>query len=109
MPSTQWTMHITHYIDADRDLKDNIKPWWAACICAEQSVGFDGKHDAYYCRECYAWLEEVCGEGHCDYCASRPMINEQARKLDDSLEASFLLVLESEFGRQNEYWNRCAP
>lgn len=30
------------------------------------------KYDAYFCAYCNEWLEEKCGDPHCEYCKSRP-------------------------------------
>ena len=95
-------MASIHWIALNRrDLNDLHNPWWAKCLCSEKKVGFSPKHDAYYCRECYAWLERNCGEGTCEYCASRPLANEDAKQEDEDIETSLFLDLVQEFGPRN--------
>ena len=92
-------MTSIHWIALNRrDLNDPYNPWWAKCLCSEKNVGFSPKHDAYYCRECYAWLERNCGEETCEYCASRPLANEDAKQEDEDIETSLFLDLVQEFG-----------
>ena len=97
MVSTHW-ISLTH-----RELKDPNNPWWAKCLCSEKNVGFSPKHDAYYCRECYAWLERHCGGGACEYCASRPLANEDAKQVDEGIETSLFWDLVQEFGPRNRF------
>lgn len=30
------------------------------------------RYDAYYCIQCYVWIEERCSDESCYYCSSRP-------------------------------------
>jgi hypothetical protein len=30
------------------------------------------EHDAYYCVNCWQWLEDICGDMSCSYCKNRP-------------------------------------
>lgn len=34
--------------------------------------GFCEEFDAYYCRECNAWLEATCDDPDCECCPNRP-------------------------------------
>jgi hypothetical protein len=97
MPSTH-LISLTH-----RELKDPNNPWWAKCLCSKKNVGFNPKHDAYYCRECYAWLERHCGGETCEYCASRPLANEDAKLMDEGIETSLFWDLVQEFGPRNRF------
>ena len=66
-----------------------------------ETWGFSPKYDAYYCRECYAWLERHCGGEGCEYCASRPPANEDAKEVDENIEGSLFSDLVQEFGPRN--------
>ena len=92
MTGTTWiTLHR-------RDIKDPHNPWWAKCVCSKKNVGFSPKHDAYYCRQCYAWREPACAGENCEYCSSRPISNQDAKRFDDSIKSSLLRDLELFFG-----------
>jgi hypothetical protein len=30
------------------------------------------RHDAYFCAACDEWLESVCDDADCEFCAGRP-------------------------------------
>jgi hypothetical protein len=30
------------------------------------------RYDAFYCEDCNIWLEPVCGNRNCEFCANRP-------------------------------------
>jgi len=95
-------MTSTHWISlSHRDLKDPNNPWWAKCLCSMKNVGFSPKHDAYYCRECYAWLERHCGGEACEFCTSRTPANEDAKQVDENIEGSLFSDLVQEFGPRN--------
>ncbi len=70
-------------------------------MCSKKNAVFSPKHDAYYCRECYAWLEGHCGGEVCEYCASRPLANEDPKKVDEEIETIFFYALVQEFGPRN--------
>ena len=95
-------MTSTHWISlSHRELKDPNNPWWAKCLCSKKNVGFSPKHDAHYCRECYAWLERHCGGETCEFCASRPLANEDAKQVDEGIKISLFRDLVQEFGPRN--------
>ena len=43
-----------------------------ACKLCGKERYYTVKYDTYYCPSCDKWLEEDCGDPHCEFCASRP-------------------------------------
>lgn len=35
-------------------------------------AGYSNQYDAFYCPNCYDWLETVCQDPRCEYCKDRP-------------------------------------
>jgi transcription initiation factor TFIIIB Brf1 subunit/transcription initiation factor TFIIB len=46
-----------------------IKPRCKSCGSNEPS--YDESHDAYYCKDCDAWIEGTCEDHECQYCRNR--------------------------------------
>lgn len=44
----------------------------AGCPHPDQ-VRYDETHDAYYCATCDIWLEPLCEDPGCPFCASIPL------------------------------------
>ena len=95
-------------IGDDMNSKDDKKSdypklpkWWAHCTCKVTDSIHSGYHDAFFCRNCYAWTEPVCSYVECDYCKDRPAYNIYAAEEDRKLINLELLIeqsLESIFG-----------
>lgn len=39
------------------------------CVIGE----YNSQYDAYYCANCREWLEEICWDPLCEFCADRPI------------------------------------
>ena len=77
--------------------------WWAECTCKSPNLIHSGYHDAFYCRNCYAWTEPVCSALECDYCKGRPPYNTYAAEEDRKLINIDHIInenLESFFGKK---------
>ena len=77
--------------------------WWAECTCKSPNSSYSGSHDAYYCRNCYAWTESVCGSVDCEFCKDRPPYNIYAAEEDRRLINIDHIInedLESFFGKK---------
>jgi hypothetical protein len=77
--------------------------WWAKCTCKAPDSIHSGYHDAFFCRNCYAWTEPVCSAVECDFCKDRPPYNIYAAKEDRKLISLDHLIdedLESFFGKK---------
>jgi hypothetical protein len=80
-------------------------PWWASCHCQERRTDYCGKFDAYFCMNCYSWLESKCGSQACVSCVERPPYNvDFARKnlTEAQWEQKIMKDLESFFGPKHE-------
>lgn len=42
------------------------------CPICNRPQSRSDKYDAYYCKHCNIWLEPVCGNRNCEFCAARP-------------------------------------
>lgn len=40
------------------------------CACGAKR-SYDEKHDTYFCDACNWWLEAMCSDNSCEYCAAR--------------------------------------
>lgn len=41
------------------------------CVCGSETL-YDAAHDAYFCGRSGTWLEAMCTDERCSYCAKRP-------------------------------------
>lgn len=48
------------------------KKWNPDCPICNRPKERSEKYDAYFCKYCNIWLEGVCGNRNCEFCASRP-------------------------------------
>ena len=55
---------------------------------------YNEKHDAYYCKTCDEWLEDICTDRSCAHCNGRPLrpseLSPTARLTDKDNELSNL-------------------
>jgi hypothetical protein len=42
------------------------------CIHCHTHRVYSEKYDAYYCPKCVFWLEKICPDRKCEFCANRP-------------------------------------
>lgn len=42
------------------------------CPSCHRPASYSQPHDAYYCPDCYKWLEDGCGFAGCSFCRERP-------------------------------------
>ena len=43
----------------------------------------DEKTDAYYCKSCGRYLEEVCGDKNCEFCKNRGVSHTPAKEKNE--------------------------
>ncbi len=53
----------------------------SSCPFCGRQKAYSMRYDAYYCPPCDLWLEEVCGDPECEFCAGRPERPSQAKEL----------------------------
>ena len=41
--------------------------------CGTEKI-YSTDHDAYYCKPCNEWLEDICNDRECFFCNNRPAI-----------------------------------
>lgn len=52
---------------------------------SDHTVLYDVKWDAHLCKDCKAWLEDVCGDASCALCKGRPERPEEFERSEDDL------------------------
>lgn len=42
------------------------------CKKCNAEASYSEKYDAYYCKSCNEWTEDICTDRDCEYCKNRP-------------------------------------
>jgi late competence protein required for DNA uptake (superfamily II DNA/RNA helicase) len=60
--------HTVHKINSffRKRIKNN------QCYNCGTQRAYSDKYDAYYCPKCVFWLEKICPDRKCEFCANRP-------------------------------------
>lgn len=67
-------------------------------LCGEKGLFYYDQYDAVCCIFCNCWIDGVCGDPKCSYCATRPSKPSEALELEDRQDS---MVLKKDWLRKN--------